>query len=127
MNINHWCIGQYFASVKSVTKYGVNILYIGLNCRFVIHKSFLLYVVKWCCKVGHCSVTGIVHPKILILSRKKIIPRNTENWERRQTNTLKVPVKSKFCQCLSTHPQVVLNLYKFLSSVERKRRYFEEC
>ncbi len=28
---------------------------------------------------------------------------------------------------LFTHPQVVPNLYKFLSSVEHKRRYFEEC
>jgi len=26
-----------------------------------------------------------------------------------------------------THPQVVSNLYEFLSSVEHKRRYFEEC
>jgi len=26
-----------------------------------------------------------------------------------------------------THPQVVPNLYAFLSSVEHKRRYFEEC
>uniref|UniRef100_A0A673KXR9 Protein kinase C n=1 Tax=Sinocyclocheilus rhinocerous TaxID=307959 RepID=A0A673KXR9_9TELE len=26
-----------------------------------------------------------------------------------------------------THPQVVLNLYEFLSSVEHKRRYVEEC
>jgi len=26
-----------------------------------------------------------------------------------------------------TPPQVVSNLYKFLSSAEHKRRYFEEC
>jgi len=26
-----------------------------------------------------------------------------------------------------THPQVVSNLYEFLSSVEHKGRYFEEC
>jgi len=28
---------------------------------------------------------------------------------------------------LFTHPQVVPNLYEFLSSAEHKRRYFEEC
>jgi hypothetical protein len=26
-----------------------------------------------------------------------------------------------------THPKVVTNLYEFLSSVEHKGRYFEEC
>ncbi len=26
-----------------------------------------------------------------------------------------------------THPQVVPNPYEFISSVEHKRRYFEEC
>jgi len=26
-----------------------------------------------------------------------------------------------------THPQVVFNLYEFLSSVEHKRRCFKEC
>jgi len=26
-----------------------------------------------------------------------------------------------------THPQVVPNLYEFLSSAEHKRRYFKEC
>jgi len=26
-----------------------------------------------------------------------------------------------------TYPQAVLNLYEFLSSVEHKGRYFEEC
>ncbi len=27
----------------------------------------------------------------------------------------------------STHPQVVPNLYEFLSAVKHKRRYIEEC
>ncbi len=26
-----------------------------------------------------------------------------------------------------THPEVVPNLYEFLSAVEHKKRYFEEC
>jgi len=72
MNINHWCIGQYFTSVKSMTKYGVYVLYIGLNCRFVIHKSFLLYVVKWCCKVGHYRDSS---PKNFNSVQKKDYPK----------------------------------------------------
>jgi len=36
-----------------------------------------------------------------------------------------VPFKMKILS-LFTHPQVVSNLYEFLSSREHKRRYFEE-
>jgi len=38
-----------------------------------------------------------------------------------------VHLKIKKIMSSFTHPQLVPNLYELLSSVEHKRRYFEEC
>ncbi len=71
--------GVPMAAIKKVTNASVNIS---------IHKIWIMLNHK-------ASLTGIVHPKMKILS--------------------------------FTNPQVVSNLYEFLSSAEHKRWDFEEC
>ncbi len=82
------------------------------------HRTY--YIASWISEILLCNSksTSLRHPLGLC---------GNIQWSLKSIWTLKRIVHPKMKILLFIHPQVVSNLYEFLSSAKHKRRYFEEC